>query len=80
MKKVEYLRNGQLNSLRIAEAFMCNGYRVWVERENEESRTWVSGDGKTDKIFPTKEAAKNAILAYANKLLEVGAIKEYIVY
>ena len=80
MKKVEFVRHGQLNSLRIAEAFMCSGYRVWLEKENEVSRTWVCSDGKTDKIFPTKEAAKNAILQHVEKLLEAGAINQYIVY
>ena len=80
MKKVEFVKHGQLITLRIAEAFIVNGYRVFVDKENEASTTWISGDGKTDKIFPTKEAAKNAILTYVNRLLECKMIEKYIVY
>lgn len=59
---------------------MTNGYRVLVDKENEATTTWISGDGKTDRIFPTKEEAKNAILTYVDRMLECEAIKSYVVY
>ena len=80
MKRVEYVLHGQEIHLRITEAFMVDGYRVLIDKEGCATTSWISGDGKTDRVFPTKEAAKNAILKYVNRLLECKVIESYIVY
>lgn len=80
MEKVEFLKHGQLTTLRIAKAFLVDGYRVFIDKEHEPSKTWVGDDGESDKIFSTKESAENAIIIYVNKLLDYNFIKNYTVY
>lgn len=80
MKKVIFERLGQEIQLRVTEAFMTDGFRVLVDKENCNTSVWVGIDGKNDRIFSTKEEAEMAVLTYTNKLLNSNLIKNFVAY
>ena len=80
MNWVEFIRFGLNCKLRIVEAFMQEGYRVLTDKEGYSTKSWVDKDGKSDRIFATKEEAETAVLNYCNKLLKVDAIKWFTIF
>lgn len=78
MNKVEFVKDGILTVYRIEEAFIEKGFRILIDFENrKEPVAWIDIDGESDRIFEKKEDAEAAILEYVNRLVKIGAIKDF---
>lgn len=78
MNKVEFVKDGILTVYRIEEAFIEDGFRILIDFENrKEPVAWIDIDGESDRIFEKKEDAEAAILEYINRLVKIGAIKDF---
>lgn len=81
MEKIVFEKLGQEITIKIAPAFLEDGYRVLVSIEgNSNYKSWIAADGESDRIFKTKEEAETAVIEYANKLVKCKAIKFYNIY
>lgn len=78
MNKVEFVKDGIMTVYRIEEAFIEDGFRILIDFENrKEPVAWIDIDGESDRIFEKKEDAEAAILEYINRLVKIGAIKDF---
>lgn len=66
---INYEKHCEKIQIKVAPAFLQNGYRVLVNRQLKGISSWISDDGETDKVFDTIELANEAVINYAKKML-----------
>lgn len=80
MFTVRCQKYGEDRELRVAPAFMREGYRVLVDKYTRGISSWIADDGESDRVYATKELAREAILEYMKKEMDSNSVSVFTVY